>query len=147
MPANAAIYISTPPPSEGWLLAQPMVQSLQTSAAQGQAIGGYELVVNDTKISMNIMDPQRVDAHLAGFAGWVRQQKNTAVSADAMQQMLALLSATQTIIGCVIEPDFDEQEHVSNLLFRIAHGIGLIFALDTVFVDGQPILGPYISNN
>ncbi|MBN1201872.1 MAG: hypothetical protein JXJ20_08460 [Anaerolineae bacterium] len=55
----------------------------------------------------------------------------------------------KTVLGCVIDPDWDDDGLVSEALFTLNQAqAGVLFALDTVFdSDGTPLVGPLATDS
>lgn len=90
---------------------------------------------------MNFMPAGMVEEHLQGLEGYASQ---VIKDHERLPYILARIHHVRFIIGCVIEPGFDEAGKMQQFLFHFTGLLnGLLFADDTLFdYDGEPLAGP-----
>lgn len=129
-----AIYLPVKPPSIESLAKLSGVKDVMVTSGSEQEPRQYRLVFLDmVLITISVMPYIEIPAHLEGFSNYVmtlhiKKQNEATVS------VLERITATKTILGCVIEPGFDKEGFVGGLLTSItAQYCGLMFARDCVF--------------
>ena len=89
---------------------------------------------------MNFMPSEEVSAHLQGFMGYVQH-----VLSDDRDSLIYVLSRIQQVglvMGCVIEPGFDDTGIVEDFLIRFCGRLnGLLFIHNNVLdFDGKVLV-------
>jgi len=137
----ATIYWASGVLSESWLRSQPGIESVEVSGIPHPV--QFKVKFLGRHLTFNVMPSEEVFPHITGFKHYVRQLDAETPSTKA-GAIIERLSTVRTVVGCVIEPGFDEAGYVGGLLTSISlEKAGLIFAFDSVLdSDGEPVIGP-----
>ena len=142
MADNAAIYIADPTMLGSRLFALfPEVRSAKDKS-EGDVATGLTLDIGQAVIDMNFMLSAETPAHLQGFSGYVQHIFDG--SRDDLVYTLSRIKQVNFVIGCVIEPGFDEADTTLNFLVALTNRLnGLLFVYDSIVdFDGQVLAGP-----
>lgn len=91
-------------------------------------------------LKINKMDGGEVSSHLRGFSNYVLSFQ-LKFKIENVEHILKKISETRSVIGCVIEPGFDEEAVAGQLLSNFALNTGaLIFTQDRVVDSDGTIL-------
>ena len=103
---------------------------------------GVKFSWENREITMNFMPASEVKEHLDGFSGWVQKVLD---DKDQLIYVLARIRYVRMVLGCVVEPGFDEEGLNGAFLFNFNMNLnGLLFYNNTIFdFDGEPIAGMY----
>ena len=141
MADNACIYI--PDPS---LLGSKLFDSIGAirsyqGLSEGDSATGIRFDIGVAEIQMNFMPPQQVGEHLSGFTGYVQ---SACYDKDTLMYALGRVNNVRFVLGCVIEPGFDELGKVEAFLLEFNRRLnGLLFIHNSVVdYDGEPLAGP-----
>jgi hypothetical protein len=141
MADNACVYIADPS-----LLTSKLFDSIgaikgyEGLSAGEQAVGiRFDLGVADVR--MNFLPAEQIREHLKGLAGYVQ---SICPDQDRLVYVLSRISNIRFVMGCVIEPGFDDQGVVQNFLLEFNGRLnGLLFIYDSVVdCDRKPLVGP-----
>ncbi len=140
MTGNAAIYSSHPPLDASFFRGHPATQNVHVTFSPEGVPSRYSLEISGTCISLNVMPHPEVHAHLNGFRAYISHLPPS----EHTQPLLTRLKDVRTVIGVIVEPDYDEQEQAAELVWAIAEALeALVFAADSVFsCSGEPLVGP-----
>jgi hypothetical protein len=143
MTGNAAIYSSRPPPDASFIENYPSATNAGVTLSADGTPARYSLEINGTRVTINVMPQSEIQAHLNGFMGYVSHLHHTAPS-EHTQPLIARLEGVRTVLGVIVEPDYDEQEQAAELVWALAGELdALVFAADSVFsCSGEPLVGP-----
>ena len=142
MSDNAAIYIADPTMLGSRLFTLfPEIRSAKDKS-EGTTATGLVLDIGIAVIDMNFMPAAEVPTHLHGFSGYIQHIFDG--SQDDLIYALSRIKQVQFVIGCVIEPGFDEAGAVLNFLVQFTNRLnGLLFVHNSVVdFDGQVLVGP-----
>ena len=142
MADNAAIYIADPTMLGSRLFALfPEIRSAKDKS-DGTTATGLVLEVGAFVIDINFMPTAEMPAHLQGFSGYV--QHVFAGSQDDLIYTLSRIRQVRLVMGCLIEPGFDEAGEVLNFLVEFTNRLnGLLFVHDSIVnFDGEVLAGP-----
>jgi len=143
MTGNAAIYSSGPPPELSFFEDYPSAKNVQAILSADGVPSRYSLEINGTHLTLNVMPHSEVQAHLNGFMGYIYHLHHVTPSGHT-QPLLVRLKDIRTILGVIVEPDYDEQEQAAQLVWSVAESLdALVFAASSVFsCSGEPLVGP-----
>jgi hypothetical protein len=147
MPSNAAIYFA-----DNSLLGTKFfsrysqIESYE-GLSDGDSASGLRLTIPGANITMNFMPPEKIPSHLNGFMGYAQSAHEG--SEDDQMYVLARISQARHVLGCVIEPGFDEAGTVADFLVNFTAGLnGLLFIWDSIVdYDGVALLGPLLQQS
>ena len=142
MPSNATIYLADNSLlGSKFLKRYPQIESYE-EISDGESAVGLRLQIPGAIITMSFMPTAEVGPHLLGLAGYSRHTHQG--SEDDLVYVLARIHEVRYVIGCVVEPEFDEAGDVEDFLVRFASGLnGLLFIWDSIIdYDGDALLGP-----
>lgn len=142
MPDHACLYISDPS-----LLGSKLIDSI-ASIEHYEGLGteeratGIRFDIGVARIQVNFMPAQEIEAHLSGFARYVRSIWPG--DRDGLVYLLSRIHQVRFVLGCVIEPGFDGPGKVEHFLYELSRRLnGLLFVHDSVIdYDGEPLVGP-----
>lgn len=141
MADNACIYI--PDPS---LLTSKVFDSIESivgyeGLSEGEQAVGIRFDLGVARVQMNFMPVEQIREHLKGLAGYIH---SVCSDQDRLVYVLSRVSNIRFVLGCVIEPGFDDQGIVQNFLLEFNSCLmGLLFVYDSVVDhDGEPLAGP-----
>ena len=105
--------------------------------------GGYAFLVDwkDLKVAISVRDEwSDKSTQISGMGNYVSQFNLESAVAD---KLLQKISKTEDVLGCVIEPGFDDQNRVANLLLQIATKYsGYVFTYQSFYgEDGSKLVG------
>jgi hypothetical protein len=137
MPGYVSLYTAKAPPTADIFRTFPNIQDLQIMPAQ------IRFRLNQIQITINIMPAGQIPGHLDGLAGYVMDLHATNPRSYT-PALLAKIRTIKSVLGCVIEPDWDEAGQVEQTLLRLNElQDGLAFANSTIFgPDNKPLMGP-----
>lgn len=143
MTGNAAIYSALPPPGPSFFKGHPSATNVFATLSADGIPSHYSLEINGTHITVNVMPHSEIQAHLNGFMGYI-SHLHRATPSGHTQPLLARLKVIRTVLGVIVEPDYDQQEQAADLVWSIAETLdALVFAADSVFSSsGDPLVGP-----
>lgn len=138
MTGYASIYVPGDVPTVEWLSRYPGVTHVEIVKADDRQI---RLTFLDSSLTINVMPEDEVKSHLRGFANYV-MSLHVSHRSDATHSLLERIAKTKNVLGCVIEPEFDNEGLIGGLLTAIAYqSNGLMFARDCVFdSDGTELI-------
>ncbi len=138
---NAAIYLSDPS-----LLGSKVFQKLEhvrsyTGLSQSESATGLGFELESGRIAMNFMSEDQIPEHLQGFSGYA---EHVISNKDQLIYTQSRIHHVRMVLGCVIEPGFDEEGKIQEFLFQFNSLVnGLLFFGDTIFdYDGEALGGP-----
>lgn len=141
MADNACIYI--PDPS---LLGSKLFDSIDAirgyqGLSEGDSATGIRFDIGVAEVQMNFMPSQQMSEHLSGFAGYVQ---SVCHDKDTLMYALGRINSVRFVLGCVIEPGFDDQGKVEAFLLEFNRRLnGLLFIHNSVVdYDGEALAGP-----
>ena len=143
MTGNAAIYSSLPPPDSSFFESYPSAKNVRAALSADGPPSRYSLEINGVHLTLNLMPQAEIQSHLNGFMGYISHLHHTAPSGHT-QSLITRLKEIRTVIGVIVEPDYDEQEKAAELVWAVAEELdALVFAADSVFsFTGEPLVGP-----
>ena len=141
MADNATIYIADPS-----LLGSKTLDQLEgirwyESLSQGSSAAGVKFILDAGQVAMNFMPQELMEEHLQGFSAYA---EHAVKDKERLPYVLSRIRHVRLVLGCVIEPGFDEAGKIQEFLFHF-NGLlnGLLFLADTIFdYDGEPLGGP-----
>lgn len=141
MPDNAAIFVADPSLIGSKLFNQLEGVRSYTSLSRGECATGLGFELGADKVAMNFMPDEMIREHLQGFSGYA---EHVIPNNDLLIYTKSRIHYVRMVIGCVIEPGFDEEGKIQEFLFQF-NGLvnGLLFLGDIIFdYDGEPLGGP-----
>lgn len=119
----------------------PEIQSYE-GVSEGDTATGLVLTIPQATIRMNFMPGQDVPPHLDGFAGYAKARHEG--NRDELIHVLSRIKSMRYVLGCVIEPGFDDDGVVVGFLVNFSARLnGLLFIWDSIIdYDGAVLLGP-----
>jgi len=143
MTGNAAIYSSGPPPELSFFKDYPSARNVQAIISADEVPSHYSLEINGTYVTLNVMPHSEIQAHLKGFMGYISYLHHAKPSGHT-QSLLVRLKDIRTILGVIVQPDYDEQEQAAELVWSVAESLdALVFAASSKFsCSGEPLVGP-----
>lgn len=141
MPGYATIYIADPSLLSSRVFDEiDVIQSYEGVSQDGGATGVY-FDIGVAHIRMNFMPVDEIEEHLAGLTGYIHS-----VSEDQDQLVYTLSRVRRVcfVLGCVVEPGFDDDGIVQDFLLEFNQRLnGLLLIWDSlVDFNGQPLIGP-----
>ncbi len=142
MTDKAAIYISDPSLIETKFLGKFGEIKSYEGLQEGDQATGLKVDIGISQLTMNFMPPEKIQAHLDGFSGYVRGAG--CANEDKLIYTLSRIQGVNFVIGCIIEPGFDDANKTVQFLFDFASGLnGLLFIHSSVIdYDGEALAGP-----
>ena len=136
MPANASIYL----PVDSVDL-KAMFPNVRTDKGLFRKLSYYEFQINQDGVKLNIMDRQKVGAHLQGFLGYIAAFPSDNPEA---QQLPTKIAHTKMVLGLITEGDFDTNPGLWPALCQVAGTYnGHIFAYNSIWTpQGVCLAGP-----
>jgi hypothetical protein len=143
MTGNAAIYSCRLPPDPSFFEGHPSATNVHVTLSADGVPSRYSLDINGTHLTVNVMSHSEIQVHLNGFMRYVTHLHHTTPSGHT-QPLLARLKDMCTVLGVIIEPDYDEEEQAAEFVWSVAEALdALVFAADSVFsCSGEPLVGP-----
>ena len=143
MTGNAAIYSHDVAPRPEVLEKLPLVRRVSCALSTDGVPERYLLGLDSTQVTINVMPRPEVASHLSGFSEYVQHLNQVTPSANT-PALLAQINGVRTVLGILVEPDWDAQEQAAETVWAIAEEMGgLVFAADSVFAcSGEPLVGP-----
>jgi hypothetical protein len=142
MSDNATFYISDPS-----LIGSKLFSSLTelkqcSEISEGENATGLLLRIEKAELRMRFMPPDKVEEHLRSLEQFARQNIS---KADLLTLVLSRLRYRRFVIGCVIEPEYDDDGTVQEFVFKFNALLnGLLFTFDTLFdYDGEALAGRF----
>jgi hypothetical protein len=141
MPENAAIYIGDPSVIGTKLFRQLEGVRSHTGLSQDESATGLGFELAAGRIAMNFMSEGIMAEHLQGFCGYA---EHVISNKDRLIYAVSRIQHTRLVLGCVIEPGFDDEGKIQDFLFQFNSLVnGLLFLGDTIFdYDGEALGGP-----
>ncbi len=141
MSRNAAIFLGDPSVIGTKLFRQLEGVRSHTSLSQGKSATGFGFELAAGRIAMNFMPEGMMAEHLQGFCGYA---EHVISDKDRLIYTVSRIQHTRLVLGCVIEPGFDDEGKIQEFLFQFNSRVnGLLFLGDTIFdYDGEPLGGP-----
>lgn len=140
MPDNAAIYIADPA-----LLRSNLFDSLDgirsyEGLSEGETATAVRFKLEAAEVTMNFMPSHQNPRHLEGFSGFAG---HVIKDRERLLYVLSRIRNVRLVLGCVVEPGFDEGGKVGDFLFAFNGQLnGLLFIYDTIFdYDGEALGG------
>ena len=142
MTDNAAIYIADPSLIGSKFLNKFGAIKSYQGRQDGERATGLIVDLAASKITMNFMLPEEIQPHLGGFSGYV--QTIGCADEDKLIYTLSRIRQVSFVIGCTIDPGFDEGGKTFDFLLDFAGGLnGLLFVHNSVIdYDGEVLAGP-----
>jgi hypothetical protein len=141
MADNACVYVADPS-----LLTSKLFDSIGAikgyeGLSEGEQAVGIRFDLGLADVQMNFMPVEQIREHLRGLAGYVQ---SICPDQDRLVYVLSRVSSICFVMGCVIEPRFDDQGVVQDFLLEFNNRLnGLLFVYDSVVdYDGEPLVGP-----
>ena len=141
MADNACFYMSDPS-----LLTSKLFDSSESikgyeGLSEGERAVGVRFDLGVAGVQVNFMPVDQISEHLRGLAGYIR---SICSDQNQLTYILSRVSSIRFVMGCVVEPGFDDQGIVQNFLLEFNSRLnGLLFVCDSIVdYDGEPLVGP-----
>lgn len=143
MPDNAALYTSRQPPPVSFFRQIEEVENIQVAQEGSRPPTQYRFKINQVQVTLNVMPHSQVLSHLDGLRGYIQSLHRDHPS-PRTAPLIAKTQTIQTVLGCVIEPGWDDEGLVTGLLLMLnEYQDGLIFVNNSLIgPDGTPLVGP-----
>lgn len=141
MPGYATVYIADPSLLGSRLFDEmDVIQSYEGVSQNGSAVG-VNFDIGAANIRMNFMPVDEIEEHLAGLTGYIH---SVCKDRDQLVYTLSRVRRVCFVLGCVIEPGFDDDGIVQDFLLEFNRRLnGLLLIWDSlVDFNGQPLIGP-----
>ena len=146
MPDFATFYISDPSLLGSRVFDEiDVIQSYDGLSQDGGATGVF-FDIGAAQIRMNFMPVDEIEEHLAGLTGYIH---SVCADKDQLVYTLSRVRRVCFVLGCVIEPSFDDDGIVQDFLLEFNRRLnGLLLIWDSlVDFNGQPLIGPLARSN
>jgi hypothetical protein len=142
MPDHATIYISDPSMLGSKYFDRFDSILSYSGLSEGNLATGLKIELKQGTIKINFMAPDNIPEHLDGFSGYC--QKYLQDDHDELIYVLSRIKNVRYVLGCVIDPAFDEENLIIDFLYEFSMGLnGLFFIFNSVYdFDGSCLLGP-----
>jgi hypothetical protein len=143
MPDHAALYTAGEPPAAALLRSFADIKEVRVAQEGSHPPTQYRFRVNEVQVTVNVMPVDQVPDHLDGFCGYVYRLHRTQPS-PLTDSLIARIRTVKTVLGCVIEPGWDDEGIVTGVLLTLNElQDGLLFVHDSIIgPDGTPLVGP-----
>jgi hypothetical protein len=143
MTDQAALYTSRVVSLGPFLREIEGVEQIQINQEGSRPPTQYRFQVNRVQVTLNLMPASQLASHLDGFCGYLRHLHATHPSSHT-DPLIAKIQTVKTVLGCVVEPGWDDEGQVTGILLMINEDQdGLIFVNNSVIgPDGTPLVGP-----
>ena len=134
---NAAIYIADPSLIGSKFLSKFSAIRSYQGLQDGERATGLIVDLGPSKITMNFMPPEEIQSHLTGFSGYV--QTIGCADEDRLLYTLGRIRQVNFVIGCVMDPGFDQGGETYDFLLDFAGGLNGLFIIEsaTVVFDAE----------
>jgi hypothetical protein len=138
MPGNVALYSSLPLPGDRYFSSLGWVAPTFISANASSWSGKLVIERSGLAVTINQLPDSQVERHLAGFCRYIRSKPGE------WADLCANISRVKTVLGIIIEPDWDTEGLAEELVWSLAEEMNaFLFARDSVFhYGGEALLGP-----
>lgn len=139
MPANAALYIPQPAVDLGRVF-----EGVKSDKTLFRKASWYDVPLGGDTVRFNVMEPAKVQAHLAGFLGYIASLDQDAQRKEDTRQAIR---HTQVVLGLKAAREFEDNPAIWQSLFRIADAYdGFVFVHGSVLLpSGAVLVGPMLS--
>lgn len=110
----------------------PQILSYQSKSNDDNDVTGMLIKLDTAEIEMNFMEPSKREEHLEGFKGFAYNHVSEGI--DHIY-VLSRIHYTRMVIGCVIDPGFDNEGKVLNFLQELNRAYNSLLLYDNKVFD------------